>query len=1120
MKKQLLSILTILALCLSLLPTAALAADPHTHCICGGTTNIGDHTTHTASQEWTAWTSTTELPTTAGQYYLTADVTLSAEWVPTGAVSLCLNGYDILYTNGAGTTVGSDTTLSITDCSTSVTTGYIGSDSLWHALPSGDAVPSGATACDLTGGVITGGTGSNAFGDGGAFSLHGTKDSVFNLYGGNIAGNSTQNNGGAVMIGDNTDSVVTSVFQMYGGSITGNKVTGRMTGGGGGVYVSETGTFNMHGGSISGNEGQFAGGGVGVGDQGTFAISGGSITNNSANGMLANSAGGGVLVQGTFTMTGGTISGNSAKGRGGGVFVEATYDGAFVMSGGTVQGNTAKNGGGVYLSDHTTQPKTGRSSLTMNGGSIIGNSATVAGGGVWVSQGNITLSGSPTISGNTLNSAAQNIALPSGKTIAIGDSMVTGASVGVTTATAPTESSPVTVASKSGVDISGYKDYFFSDKGYKVVMDSTNNNIQFALTSLSDATVTVAEGGVYDGDAKKPAVTVTLNGKTLTETTDYTVSYNNNTNATTEATVTVTAAANSIYGGSKTEKFTIAKADGEGSVTMEDWGEWETAADPIPVSETNGTDSVTYKYKAKDADDSTYVADNPKSAGSYTVKATFPATENYNEVTATCDFTIKTKVDVAVTGAPDAALTYGDADIILTAAVEQETDSDTWIWSSSDPTVLQVTGSGNTATVKILKTGSATVSVRYESDTTAGEAATETITVGQRALTVQPKAVTVYVNAAEPTLELEYDGLVSGDSVTPSETPTFKLYKSDGTTEISAADAVKTAGTYIIKWENETSTTFTGGENYTISKFAEAELKVNTRPSSGGGGYVAPTYSVTMEDIENGNVKLTPSRASSGDTVTITVTPDEGYELESLTVTNASGKEIEVTDKGDGTYTFKMPVGKVTVVPVFGPEGMSAADCPKDNTCPVAAFTDVDPGAWYHDGIHYALENGMMAGYGNGLFGTNDSITRGQIVTILWRLEGSPVVNYLMNFEDVPAEKYYTEAIRWANSEGIVGGYGNGKFGPDDPITRQQLAAMLWRYAQHTGQDVSVGEDTNILSYEDAFDISEYAIPAMQWACGAGIMGGYGNGYLGPNDGATRAQAAAMLQRYCELSRK
>jgi len=165
------------------------------------------------------------------------------------------------------------------------------------------------------------------------------------------------------------------------------------------------------------------------------------------------------------------------------------------------------------------------------------------------------------------------------------------------------------------------------------------------------------------------------------------------------------------------------------------------------------------------------------------------------------------------------------------------------------------------------------------------------------------------------------------------------------------------------------------------------------------------------------------------------------------------------------------------------------------------------------------IENGMMAGYGE-TFGPNDSITRGQIVTILWRTENSPVINYLMAYEDVAAEKYYTEAIRWATGEGIAGGYGNGKFGPDDPITRQQLAAILWRYSQHKGYDVSVGEDTNILSYEDAFDISEYAIPAMQWACGAGVMDGYGNGCLGPNDGATRAQAAQMLKNFMEKAAK
>lgn len=188
--------------------------------------------------------------------------------------------------------------------------------------------------------------------------------------------------------------------------------------------------------------------------------------------------------------------------------------------------------------------------------------------------------------------------------------------------------------------------------------------------------------------------------------------------------------------------------------------------------------------------------------------------------------------------------------------------------------------------------------------------------------------------------------------------------------------------------------------------------------------------------------------------------------------------------------------------------------------CPSAVFTDLDIGAWYHEATDYALTNGLMGGYGNGYFGPNDALSRGMLVQILYNLEGKPAVSGEMPFTDVAEGKYYVDAIMWAQQNNIVGGYGNGLFGPDDSITREQLAAMLWRYAKYKGCDVSVGEDTNILSYEDAFDISEYAIPAMQWACGAGVMGGYGNGYLGPNDGATRAQTAQMLKNFMEKAAK
>ena len=179
-------------------------------------------------------------------------------------------------------------------------------------------------------------------------------------------------------------------------------------------------------------------------------------------------------------------------------------------------------------------------------------------------------------------------------------------------------------------------------------------------------------------------------------------------------------------------------------------------------------------------------------------------------------------------------------------------------------------------------------------------------------------------------------------------------------------------------------------------------------------------------------------------------------------------------------------------------------------------FTDVPEGAWYEDAAAYVYKHGLMAGTSATTFAPDVTTSRAMIATILWRMAGSPVVNYAMNFADVPQDQWYSEAIRWAASEGIASGYGN-TFGTHDPITREQLAVMLYQFAQARGYDVSVGENTNILSYTDVSDVDEYAIPAMQWACGAGIISGTGDGStLTPQGQATRAQAAVMLTRFCE----
>ena len=279
----------------------------------------------------------------------------------------------------------------------------------------------------------------------------------------------------------------------------------------------------------------------------------------------------------------------------------------------------------------------------------------------------------------------------------------------------------------------------------------------------------------------------------------------------------------------------------------------------------------------------------------------------------------------------------------------------------------------------------------------------------------------------------------------------------------------------------------------------------STHTSGGGGGGTTASYRVTVEPSENGTIKSSHNTASAGTTVTLTATPQDGYRLTGLTVTDGAGNNVTLSDKGDGKYTFVMPSRAVTVKASFAP--ITAGDLP---------FIDVPAGAWYEDGVRYVYQNGLMAGTSATTFGPDVTTTRGMIATILWRLEGSPQVDYAMAFDDVAANSWYAEAIRWAASEGIVSGYGDGKFGPDDIITREQMAAMLYRYAQYKGYDVSVGEDTNILSYTDFEDLSEYAIPAMQWAVGAGIISGTSESTLGPRGNASRAQVAVILTRYCE----
>lgn len=216
---------------------------------------------------------------------------------------------------------------------------------------------------------------------------------------------------------------------------------------------------------------------------------------------------------------------------------------------------------------------------------------------------------------------------------------------------------------------------------------------------------------------------------------------------------------------------------------------------------------------------------------------------------------------------------------------------------------------------------------------------------------------------------------------------------------------------------------------------------------------------------------------------------------------------------GGSSYTPPTPSN----VPDKTEENTGYRACLKEGACPIWPFTDAVPSAWYHDGVHYCIENGLMQGVSTAKFLPDGSTTRAQLVTILWRLEGSPEATNTASFGDVADGAWYAKAVRWAEGSGVVKGYDNGNFGPDDAVTREQMVTILYRFAQHKGYDVSAGEDTNILSFNDALTVSEYAIPAMQWACGSGMVNGIaqeGGMFLAPKDTTTRAQIATLMMRF------
>ena len=302
---------------------------------------------------------------------------------------------------------------------------------------------------------------------------------------------------------------------------------------------------------------------------------------------------------------------------------------------------------------------------------------------------------------------------------------------------------------------------------------------------------------------------------------------------------------------------------------------------------------------------------------------------------------------------------------------------------------------------------------------------------------------------------------------------------------------------HFVGW-NDGSKTHDAGAQVTISKDTTFTAVWSYIPPAN------PNYKITIGDTANGTVTADPAAAKAGAKVTLTATPDEGYALSTLTVTDRFGDAVKVTENADGTYTFTMPNGQVTVKATF---------VETQEPAPAEPFPDVDENDWFYDEVVYVYENGLMNGVENNRFAPNTATNRAMLATILYRLAGEPAVSGDLPFTDVESGTWYTDAVLWAAQNGIVNGLGENTFAPMNTLTREQLVTMLYRYAEAAGYDVSAAADLS--GYPDAGKVQTYAQEAMSWAVAEGIVEGM-DGNLNPAGNASRAQIATILMRFCE----
>ena len=633
-----------------------------------------------------------------------------------------------------------------------------------------------------------------------------------------------------------------------------------------------------------------------------------------------------------------------------------------------------------------------------------------------VDGGSLTASGSPGILYDSIGSGT----VPDTVTLTISDSAIVDARNGEIGAGSTTNLQPV---SPSGEGI-----VFNGDEGTVY----GNVTLQEDLTIGEDESLTIPDGASLtignDATLTNEGTVTTTDGGTLTNegtiNNSGTLPDNINGNGTVNhaPTITTDSLPNGTEGTSYSQTLT---ATGTAPIT------WSIAEDSsLPAGLSLGADTGV-------------ISGIPTADGTFNFTVT--ATNDYGSDSKEFTLTIDQQGTIHVTSVSldktSLELTEGGTDTLTATITPNNATNKNVTWESSNTSVATVDANG---LVTAVSAGTATITV-----TTADGGFTATCEV-----TVKPAEYTVTVLA-------DGNGSASASPATAEAGTTVTL------------TAKPDSGYHLARWEVIEGDVTISGNSFTMP----AE-NVTVRAVFSPIVNIPDTHEIELIVGEGGKARLSLTNASEGSTITVTATPDEGYELDYITV---DGERI------DGT-TFTMPDHDVTVRVYFTDDA-------------ALPFTDVSAGAWYFDAVGYVYVGGLMDGVSDTLFDPDGNMTRAMVWAILARVDG----------ETVTGDGWIETARDWAVAEGVSDGEN-----ATDYVTREQFATMLWRYASGKGYDVSIGEDTNILSYADFADLSEYAIPAMQWACGAGVITGVTDATLVPQGEATRAQVAAMLMRFCE----